>query len=108
MESFPLGDKPTAIIAASDQLALGALRWLHQRGIRVPEDVSVTGYDGIPDAAYFWPALTTVEVDFAHLGRRTVEALLAHEASSRRPADNAGPTSTLVVRASTAPPPTAR
>lgn len=108
MRSFPVGDKPTAVVAASDQLALGALHWLHERGIRVPEDVSVTGYDGIPDAPYFWPPLTTVEVDFAHLGRRTVDALLAHEASGRRPDDTTGPTSTLVVRASSGASATAR
>lgn len=93
---------PTAVVAASDQLALGALRWLWERGVPVPQDVSVTGYDGIPDAAYYTPPLTTVEVDFVQLGRHTVTTLLDPVGSGTRPDSRGGPAARLAVRASTA------
>ncbi|MCA2218914.1 LacI family DNA-binding transcriptional regulator [Jidongwangia harbinensis] len=66
----------TAVFAANDQMALGVLRALHQRGRRVPEDISVVGFDDIPDASAYIPPLTTVHQDFAEVGRRSVEALL--------------------------------
>jgi DNA-binding LacI/PurR family transcriptional regulator len=67
----------SAVFAANDQMALGLVRALHEAGIEVPRDVSVAGFDDIPQAAYFWPPLTTVRQDFAELGRRQVAALLA-------------------------------
>lgn len=103
MASYPFDDAPTAIIAASDQLALGVLFWLREHGFSVPDDVSVSGYDGIADAAFYWPPLTTVAVDFADLGRATVRALLNERHRSGRP-DLGPPGSTLVVRASTGVP----
>jgi len=73
-----IADDPevTAVFVANDTMALGVLRALHENGRRVPGDVSVVGFDGLPDAAYFWPALTTVHQDFADLGRRAVELTL--------------------------------
>ncbi|WP_204034941.1 LacI family DNA-binding transcriptional regulator [Micromonospora qiuiae] len=65
-----------AIFCASDQLALGVLRALHEAGRSVPDEVSVVGFDGIPDAAQFLPPLTTVRQDFAELGRRSLGLLL--------------------------------
>lgn len=67
----------TAIFVANDQMALGALRALADAGRRVPEDVSVVGFDDIADAAEFRPPLTTVRQDFDALGRRAVAALVA-------------------------------
>ncbi|WP_307387095.1 MULTISPECIES: LacI family DNA-binding transcriptional regulator [Microbacterium] len=67
----------TAIFVANDQMALGALRALADEGRRVPEDVSVVGFDDIADAAEFRPPLTTVRQDFDALGRRAVAALVA-------------------------------
>jgi DNA-binding LacI/PurR family transcriptional regulator len=67
----------SAVFAANDQMALGLVRALHEAGIEVPRDVSVAGFDDIPQAAYFWPPLTTVRQDFGELGRRQVAALLA-------------------------------
>lgn len=90
----------TAVVAANDQMALGALLALRERGVRVPEDMSVTGVDDIPDAAYFSPPLTTLQVDFVAQGRRAVEHLLARIAQ-REPADDAALVSQLVVRRST-------
>ncbi|WP_239163145.1 LacI family DNA-binding transcriptional regulator [Paractinoplanes rishiriensis] len=95
----------TAIFAANDQMALGVLRALHERGRRVPEDVSVVGFDDIPDAASYLPPLTTVHQDFAEVGRRCVQGLLAKIRAERTgPGTDLVPT-ILVERASTAPPP---
>jgi DNA-binding LacI/PurR family transcriptional regulator len=67
----------TAVLVANDQLALGLLRRLHEAGREVPRDLSVVGFDDIPEAAYFTPPLTTVRQDFAELGRRCLRILLA-------------------------------
>lgn len=103
MASYPLEEAPTAIVAASDQFALGVLFWLAEHGVRVPDDVSVTGYDGIVDAAYYWPPLTTVAADFARMGRNTVLELLAHPGTGERQ-DLGLPVGRLVPRASTGRP----
>ncbi|MBD9724453.1 LacI family DNA-binding transcriptional regulator [Streptomyces caniscabiei] len=66
----------TAVFVANDQMALGLLRALNERGRRVPEDVSVVGFDDIPEAASFLPPLTTVHQDFAEVGRLCVEGVL--------------------------------
>ncbi|MFE2020945.1 LacI family DNA-binding transcriptional regulator [Streptomyces sp. NPDC059499] len=66
----------TAVFASNDHMALGVLRALHEAGRRVPEDVSVIGYDDIPEAAYLIPPLTTVRNDFAETGRRALHLLL--------------------------------
>jgi DNA-binding LacI/PurR family transcriptional regulator len=66
-----------AIVVASDQMALGALRALDELQINVPEHVAVTGFDGIHDSAYFTPPLTTVKQDFIAVGEKAVkEAIL--------------------------------
>ena len=95
----------TAVFAANDQTALGILRALHEHGRSVPDDVSVVGYDDIPEAAYLVPPLTTVRQDLGEVGRRGVELLLALV--------DGGPAQRhvmvapeLIVRASSAPPPT--
>lgn len=69
---LPLASMPTAIFAASDDLALGAIHGLHLRGIRVPDDVSVVGVDDIPTASFLTPSLTTVRQDFSALGKALV------------------------------------
>jgi DNA-binding LacI/PurR family transcriptional regulator len=66
----------TAVFVANDQMALGLLRRLHEAGREVPRDLSVVGFDDIPEAAYFTPPLTTVRQDFAELGRRCLHILL--------------------------------
>ncbi len=98
----------TAVFAANDQMALGLLRALHERGRRVPEDVSVIGFDDIPEACSFLPPLTTVHQDFAEVGRRCVQGVLRQ---MRRDTKQHGLTlvpTQLVVRDSTAPPPSHR
>ncbi len=66
----------TAVFVANDQMALGLLRRLHEAGRAVPGDISVVGFDDIPEAAYFTPPLTTVRQDFTELGRRCLHILL--------------------------------
>jgi DNA-binding LacI/PurR family transcriptional regulator len=91
----------TAVFAANDQMALGVLRALHELGRRVPEEISVVGFDDIPEAAYFSPPLTTVRQRFDEIGARALRLLLV------RIEDGAGRTGEivrpeLVIRASTA------
>lgn len=70
-------DAATALFTANDQMALGAMRALAEAGHRVPDDVSVVGFDDVADAADYRPPLTTVRQDFGELGERTVRALVA-------------------------------
>ena len=92
----------TAVFAANDTMALGLLRALHEAGRQVPHEVSVVGFDGIPDGAYYWPGLTTVNQDFADLGRRAVDLTLRALGGESTPAA-ALVVPTLVLRDSTAP-----
>jgi len=99
-----LPTEATAVFVANDQMALGLLRALSERGIRVPGEVSVVGFDDIPEAEFFSPPLTTVRQNFALVGRRSIELLLEQldtaEPSTRRvvvPAE-------FVLRSSTAAP----
>ncbi len=82
-------------------MALGVLHALHERGRRVPGDVSVVGFDDVPEAEFFWPALTTVSQAFSTLGERAVELTLRALAGEDRPAAELVQPE-LVVRASTA------
>ena len=66
----------TAIFVANDQMALGVLRALHEAGREIPREVSVVGFDDIPEAQYFTPPLTTVRQDFDEIGRRSLRLLL--------------------------------
>ncbi len=68
---------PTAIIALNDRVAIGAINVLLENGLRVPEDISVAGYDNIEVTAHFRPPLTTVDQRAEHLMRLAAEALLA-------------------------------
>ncbi|WP_233563063.1 LacI family DNA-binding transcriptional regulator [Micromonospora musae] len=90
----------SAVFCANDHQALGLLRALHQRRVRVPEDVSVVGFDDIPEAEYFTPPLTTVRQDFDEVGRRCVAALLDLLNGSVGDARPSPVEPTLVVRAS--------
>ncbi|GAA3428805.1 LacI family DNA-binding transcriptional regulator [Streptosporangium nondiastaticum] len=66
----------TAVFVANDQMSLGLLRALTEEGVRVPEQISVVGFDDIPEAEFFSPPLTTVRQDFAAVGRHSIEVLL--------------------------------
>ncbi len=93
----------TALVVANDQMALGALRALHEAGLRIPDDVSVVGFDDIPEASCFEPPLTTVRQDFDALGRQSVEYLIAILNDPELPVQQLVLFPSLVVRQSTAP-----
>ncbi len=67
----------TAVFVANDQMAIGVLHALVLNGVRIPEDVSVVGFDDIPEAGYLNPALTTVRQDFKAVGIRAIELVIA-------------------------------
>jgi DNA-binding LacI/PurR family transcriptional regulator len=91
--------RPTALIAATDQLALGAIEAAREAGLRVPEDLSIVGFDDIPGAAWSQPGLTTVRQPLFHKGELAGRLLAAHA----EPREVILPVE-LVVRGSTAPP----
>jgi DNA-binding LacI/PurR family transcriptional regulator len=97
----------TAIFCANDRIALGVLRALHEAGRKVPEEVSVVGFDDMPESGYFLPPLTTVRQDFAELGRLSLALLLEHMAGPESPA-HVVVAPELAIRASTARPARAR
>jgi DNA-binding LacI/PurR family transcriptional regulator len=68
--------KPTAVLAISDMLAIGAIEQLKESGFKVPNDVSVAGFDDVPEASRIEPALTTVRQDSEEKGRRAAKFLL--------------------------------
>ena len=69
--------QPTAIFCANDHQSLGLLKALTQKGVQVPEDISVVGFDDIPEAEFFVTSLTTLKQDFKELGKIAVNRLLA-------------------------------
>jgi DNA-binding LacI/PurR family transcriptional regulator len=97
----------TAVLVSSDEAALGVYRAFAEHGLRIPEDVSVVGFNDIPEAQDFSPPLTTVRQDYRAVGAKCVELLLDQLANgvSDDPVLELVPTS-LIVRASTAPPAT--
>ncbi|RUX32666.1 LacI family DNA-binding transcriptional regulator [Mesorhizobium sp. M7A.F.Ca.US.011.01.1.1] len=98
---FAGAETPTAILAMSDRMALHALDWLRQRGITVPGDVSIVGFDGVPEGAVSSPPLTTIVQPIAEMGRLAVKAILENDGSFSR---QSLPVQ-LVVRASSGPSP---
>lgn len=72
----------TAVFAANDAMAVGALSAFREAGVRVPEDIALTGFDDIPIARYVTPHLTTVSVDIAQLGRRAFDLLISEKEES--------------------------
>lgn len=92
-----------AVFAGNDQMSIGLLSALRERGLRVPEDVSVIGFDDVPEAGYLFPPLTTVRQDFDTLGELIMQkVLIAVEEESAVTEDTPIPTH-LVVRQSTRP-----
>lgn len=94
----------TAVFAGNDQMALGFMHACRDSGLDVPGDISIVGFDDIPEAAHFSPPLTTVRQNFAEIGRRAV-ALLLMELGGGTSQNHDQIAPELIVRASTAPPP---
>lgn len=93
----------TAVLCGNDELAIGVMRALAEAGRRVPEDVSVVGFDDQPFARMWAPSLTTVAQDFGELGRRTFRLFSEWAATGNRPRSTSF-TPRLVIRDSAAPP----
>jgi DNA-binding LacI/PurR family transcriptional regulator len=91
---------PTAVVAANDQMALGAIHAFTRRGLRIPDDISVTGVDDTPEAAFYTPALTTIRMDFRSQGRDALSELRAQIEESG-PLARTMPAPELIVREST-------
>lgn len=94
----------TAVFAGNDHMALGFMHAVRAIGRSVPEDVSVVGFDDVPESAHLWPPLTTVRQDFAGIGRRAVSDLLTELGVSTGEGLGDPDHLRLVVRSSTAPP----
>ncbi|WP_095201609.1 LacI family DNA-binding transcriptional regulator [Mesorhizobium carmichaelinearum] len=97
---FAAKEPPTAILAMSDKIALVTLEWLSARKLNVPNDVSIVGFDGVPESAVSEPSLTTIAQPIAEMGRLAVKAILENDGKVSRqllPVE-------LIVRASSAPP----
>lgn len=96
--------RPTAIFAANDAMAIGALRALREAHVAIPDEMALAGFDDIPMARYLTPQLTTVRVDIAELGRRAVEYLADSLAGGSAAKKHGVIPTTLVVRESCSAP----
>jgi LacI family transcriptional regulator len=103
-----LRSRPTAVFAANDSMAIGALSAFREAGVRVPEDMALVGFDDIPIARFLSPPLTTVRVEIAELGRRAVAHVVgALEGGGDGAKKRDVIKTTLVVRESCGSPPAA-
>ncbi|KAF4410221.1 LacI family DNA-binding transcriptional regulator [Streptomyces lycii] len=99
-----LPEPPTAIFASSDQMALGAIEALRRRGLRVPDDISVIGFDDLPEMRWASPPLTTVRQPLAEMGKVAARTVLRQSRGEELDSPRVELATELVVRASTAPP----
>jgi DNA-binding LacI/PurR family transcriptional regulator len=97
------GYRPTAVICVNDVMAVGALRELRERGLRVPRDISVTGFDNLKLSEYCFPALTTVHIPRERIGRIMCERLIPSGEASASDGDEIVIDPELVLRDSTGP-----
>jgi DNA-binding LacI/PurR family transcriptional regulator len=95
----------TAVFTANDHLALGLLRALSEHGRRVPQDVSIVGFDDVPEAAFYTPPLSTVRPDFDAVATASLELLLAQIESGEAGSTRRTIAPTLIRRDSVAAPP---
>jgi LacI family transcriptional regulator len=96
-----LPDPPTAIFASNDVMAFGVMEAVRDRGLRIPEDVSIVGFDNIPQAEHVSPQLTTIEQPLADMGREAARMLLAMIQEPNRPYQRVELPTRLIERAST-------
>jgi DNA-binding LacI/PurR family transcriptional regulator len=94
----------TAVFCGNDTMALGVIRALTERGLRVPDDVSIVGFDDVPEAGYYLPPLSTVRQDFGELGRHALSTLVDRMSGAIPAGRRVRVAPELIVRASAAPP----
>ncbi len=104
MALLDLPEPPTAIFASSDQMALGAYEALYERGVRVPEQMSIVGFDDLDEARWALPPLTTVRQPLAEMAGMATRMLLSLVADEELVTPRVELATPLVVRASTGPP----
>ncbi len=98
---FDLPDRPTAIFGGHDLLAIEAMQIAAQRGLRVPEDIAIAGFDGITSTQIIRPALTTVRQPIPEVGRQAMEMLVARLQNPQLPVERRILPVNLIVRQST-------
>lgn len=98
-------ERPSAIFAANDHMALAAIMAAHRRGVRIPEDLSVAGFDNTPMGQSIWPTLTTVAQPFDEIARKAIQILDYDRAQTEDVAAAHILPHKLVIRASTGPAP---
>ena len=97
-------DRPTAIFAGNDEMASGVYGAAHELGMRIPDDLSIIGFDDAPIATRMWPAMTSVRLPVREMGRAAAEKLFADpKEAAKAPAAEFTPA--LIERQSTASPP---
>jgi LacI family transcriptional regulator len=99
-----LAEPPTAIVASSDQMAYGVYEAVRQRGLLIPSDISVVGFDDLPEVRWASPPLTTVRQPLVEMGALAARAVLRLAAGGEVESPRVELATTLVVRESTAPP----
>ncbi|HCA84312.1 MAG TPA: LacI family transcriptional regulator [Streptomyces sp.] len=99
-----LAEPPTAIFASSDQMALGAIEALRRRGLRVPDDVSIVGFDDLPEMRWSSPPLTTVRQPLAEMGKVAARTVLRQSRGEELDSPRVELATELIVRHSSAPP----
>jgi len=95
----------TAVFCGNDTMALGVMRALAERGLRVPRDVSIVGFDDVPEAGYYTPPLSTVRQDFGKVGRQALNTLIDRMSGAIETGFRVRIAPELIIRASAAGPP---
>jgi LacI family transcriptional regulator len=103
LEILAADDLPTAVVAANDLTAFGAMSEFRRAGLNVPQDISVIGFDDIDFASLIEPALTTVNLPRQELGRLAIEALMTMLSSPTQHGVELSISTQLVVRQTTSP-----
>jgi LacI family transcriptional regulator len=103
MSLLEAGPAPTALFVTSDEVAFGVLAALHKRGVSVPDDIAVVGFDDSPLARFTIPALTTVQLPFEEMGRLAGKMLLDLILREAKPGRQVLLETELIVRDSSAP-----
>ena len=104
-ELLSLRERPTAVFCGNDEMAVGVYQAARRAGLRIPEDLSIVGFDDAPIATRIWPTLTTVRLPIVHMGRIATELLVSnHDRLAMEPPSATSVMPSLLVRDSTAPP----
>lgn len=103
--SLPVSERPTALFCATDMIAFGVLKTARKKGMKLPQDLSIVGFDNYDQDAYQTPPLTTVHQPFYEMGRIAMELLESIVQDPKQHSQQVLIEPELIVRASTAPPP---